>query len=209
MRVLVACEFSGRVRDAFRKLGHDAWSLDVFPSETTTDFHLQIRLTPGDERSERLLRDGWDLMICHPPCTHLATSGARWFPLKKAEQKAALAFVRWLLECPIPRIALENPKSIISTAIRKPDQTIQPHFFGHPETKTTCLWLKNLPLLVPTNHVPTKQTLDRKGRMSSPIHRMGPGITRGRNRSRTFQGIADAMAEQWGGCCGGGLVKFD
>ena len=179
-RILVACEFSGVVRDAFAKRGWDAWSCDLLPSEAPGN-HIQ-----GDVRE--VLSQNWDMMICHPPCTHLAVSGARWFKDKVIEQAEALEFVRLLLEAPIDRIALENPVSIISTRIRKPDQVIQPWQFGHGETKATCLWLKNLPKLVPT------QVVDgRKAR----VHRMPPGPDRWRERSRTFAGIADAMADQW------------
>ena len=133
---------------------------------------------------------GWDLMIAHPPCTHLAVSGARWFKEKQVEQAAALQFVRQLMAAPIARIAIENPVSIISSNIRKPDQIIQPWQFGHGETKATCLWLQNLPKLVPTKIVEGRQ---------AKVHRMSPGPNRWRERSRTYQGIADAMAEQWGG----------
>lgn len=181
MRVLVACEFSGVVRDAFRAAGHDAMSCDLLPTEQPGPHHQ------GDVTE--LLGDGWDLMVCHPPCTHLAVSGARWFSEKREEQAEALAFVRRLLTAPIPRIALENPVSIISTRIRKPDQTIQPWQFGHGEVKATCLWLKNLPPLVPTNIVEGRE---------ARVHRMPPGPDRWKERSRTFEGIAAAMAEQWG-----------
>lgn len=168
--VLVACETSGVVRRAFRARGHDAWSLDVLPADDHSEFHLL-----GD--ASRVSLKGWDLLIAHPPCTHLAVSGARWFPAKRADgrQQAALDFVRLLLDAPVPRIALENPVSIISTAIRKPDQIIQPWQFGHGETKATCLWLKNLP----------------------PLHPTQPSPDRWKRRSITYQGIADAMAEQW------------
>ena len=142
----------------------------------------------GDVRD--VLGDGWDMMIAHPPCTHLAVSGARWFHGKQDDQDAALEFVRVLMGCGIPRIALENPISIISTRIRKPDQIIHPWQFSHGETKATCLWLVGLPNLSPTNIV--------VGR-SATVHRMPPGPDRWKNRSRTYQGIADAMAEQWGG----------
>lgn len=184
MRILVACEFSGVVRRAFRALGHDAWSCDLLPAEDGSSKHYQINV-------RELMHPSWDwdLMIAHPPCTHLAVSGARWFKDKQAEQVEALDFVRALLDAPIPRIALENPISIISSRIRKPDQIIQPWQFGHGETKATCLWLKNLPKLVPTNIV--------DGR-SARVHRMPPGPDRWKERSRTFQGIAQAMAEQWG-----------
>lgn len=183
MKVLVACEFSGIVRDAFLTRGHDAVSCDLLPGERPGP-HIQ-----GDVLEH--LDERWDLMIAHPPCTHLAVSGARWFSKKGDEQIAALDFVKSLLNAPrIPRIALENPISIISTRIRKPDQIIQPWQFGHPETKATCLWLKNLPPLHPTNVV--------AGRFAR-VHREPPGPERWKNRSRTYAGIADAMAEQWGG----------
>ena len=182
MRVLVGCEYSGRVRQAFRNIGHDAWSCDLLESEDGSPFHIQGDVIP-------LLTDGWDLAIFHPPCTHLAVSGARWWKDKAEEQKEALAFVRALMAAPIHRIAIENPVSKISSAIRKPDQIIQPWQFGHGETKTTCLWLKGLPLLVPTNIV--------SGREAN-IHRMPQSAYRWKNRSRTYPGIASAMAAQWG-----------
>lgn len=183
MRVLIACEYSGRVRDAFYALGHFAMSCDLLPTESPGDHHM------GDVRD--VLGGGWDLMIAHPPCTHLAVSGARHFAAKKASgvQDAALDFVRLLLDAPIPRIALENPVSIISSRIRKPDQVIQPWQFGHGETKATCLWLKGLPKLHPTDIVDGRAAV---------VHRMSPGPDRWRNRSRTYQGIALAMANQWG-----------
>lgn len=181
MRVLIACEFSGTVRDAFDALGHDAWSCDLLPTEKW-GHHIEGSVLDVLDR-------GWDLMIAHPPCTHLAVSGARWFKDKAKEQAEALAFVQALLNAPIPRIALENPVSIISSRIRKPDQCIQPWQFGHGEVKKTCLWLKNLPKLVPTNIV--------EGRRPK-VHRMAPGPDRWKERSRTYPGIAQAMAEQWG-----------
>lgn len=181
MRVLVACEFSGTVRDAFRARGHDAMSCDLLPTEAPGPHH------EGDVRD--LLGDGWDLMVAHPPCTHLAVSGARWFKDKQVEQAEALDFVRLLLDAPIPRIALENPISIISSRIRKPTQVIQPWQFGHGETKATCLWLKNLPRLVPTQVVEGRE---------ARVHRMPPGPNRWKERSKTFPGIAAAMADQWG-----------
>lgn len=183
MKVAVICEFSGTVRDAFTELGHDALSFDLLKSETPGK-HIQ-----GDVK--KLDMDYWkqfDLAICHPPCTHLAISGARWFKYKQEEQQEALEFVRWLMDLPIERIAIENPISIISSQIRKPDQIIQPWQFGHGETKATCLWLKNLPLLEPTNIVDGRE---------SRIHKMAPGPDRWKERSRTFKGIAEAMAEQW------------
>lgn len=183
MRVLVACEYSGIVREAFTALGHEAWSCDLLDTEIPSKYHYK-----GDIRD--ILKQEWDLMIAHPPCTHLAVSGARWFKDKIDEQKEALEFVRMLLEADIPKIALENPVSIISSKIRKPDQIIQPWQFGHGETKATCLWLKGLPLLVPTNIVSGRE---------QRIHKMGPSPDRWKERSRTFTGIAQAMAEQWGG----------
>ena len=181
-RVLVACEYSGRVRDAFRAAGHEAISCDLLPSETGIGWHIQ-----DDVR--KFLNDSWDLMIAHPPCTHLAVSGARWFKDKLVEQAEALDFVRLLLDAPIKRIALENPISIISSRIRKPTQIIQPWQFGHGETKATCLWLKNLPPLTPTNIVEGRE---------AKVHRMAPGPDRWKDRSRTYLGIAQAMADQWG-----------
>lgn len=146
MRILIGCEYSGRVREAFRKLGHDAFSCDLLESEDESPFHIQ-----GDVLS--LLTDGWDLAIFHPPCTHLAVSGSRWFKDKVKEQAEALVFVQTLMDAPIPKIAIENPISVISSRIRKPDQIIQPWQFGHGETKATCFWLKGLPKLVPTDIV--------------------------------------------------------
>lgn len=180
IRVLIACEYSGTVRDAFSALGHDAWSCDLLESERPGN-HVC-----GDVLN--VLADGWDIMIGHPPCTHLAVSGARWFPEKQEEQKEALDFVRALLSAPIPHIAIENPVSIISTKICKPSQCIQPYHFGHGETKRTCLWLKNLPKLQYTNIVEGRE---------QRIWKLPPGPDRWKERSRTFQGIADAMAKQW------------
>ena len=184
MKVAVICEFSGTVRDAFTRAGHTAMSFDLEMSET------EGHHCAGDIMEIPL--DWWerfDLAICHPPCTHLAVSGARWFKEKQAEQAEALNFVRYLMALPIPRIAIENPISIISSKIRKPDQIIQPWQFGHGETKATCLWLKNLPKLEPTNIVDGRD--DR-------IHKMPPGPNRWKERSRTYKGIAEAMASQWG-----------
>jgi site-specific DNA-cytosine methylase len=180
-RVLVACEFSGAVRDAFARRGWDAWSCDLLPSESPGQHHQ------GDV--SKILSDGWDLLIAHPPCTHLAVSGARWFHLKQQQQAEALAFVRLLLDAPVPKIALENPVSIISSRIRKPDQVIQPWQYGHGEVKATCLWLKNLQPLRPT------QIVD--GRVPR-VHMMPPSPNRWKLRSMTYPGIAEAMADQWG-----------
>ncbi len=185
MRVLVACEFSGTVRRAFRAMGHDAWSCDLLPAEDGGEHHIQ-----GDAREVLARVKGWDLMIAHPPCTHLAVSGARWWKDKQSEQAEALEFVRVLMNAPIPRICIENPVSRISTAIRKPDQIVQPWQFGHGETKATCLWLKGLPLLQPTDIVNGRE---------ARIHGMSPSVDRWKERSRTYAGIAQAMAQQWGG----------
>ena len=181
MKVLIACEYSGVVRDAFIYAGHDAMSCDLLPTESVGP-HYQ-----GDVLD--ILDQGWDLMIAHPPCTHLAVSGARWFKDKKQEQLDALAFVEKLLAAPIKKIALENPISIISSKIRRPDQIIQPWQYGHGETKATCLWLKNLPKLTPTNIVEGRE---------AKVHKMPPSKDRWKLRSLTYQGIADAMAKQWG-----------
>ncbi len=183
MNVLIACEYSGTVRDAFIAAGHNALSCDLLPSERPGP-HYQGDVTD-------LLGEAWDLMVAHPPCTHLAVSGARYFSDKAADgrQQAALTFVRLLMNAPIPKIAIENPVSIISSRIRKPDQIIHPWQFGHGETKTTCLWLKNLPRLTPTQIVSGREPR---------IHRMPPSSDRWKERSRTYPGIAAAMADQWG-----------
>jgi site-specific DNA-cytosine methylase len=181
MRVLIACEYSGAVRDAFINNGHDAMSCDLLPTDVNGP-HYQ-----GDVFD--VINDGWDLMIAHPPCTHLAVSGARWFKDKVNEQREALEFVQQLMDAPIDKIAIENPISIISSRIRKPEQIIQPWMFGHGETKATCLWLKNLPKLIPTDVVDGRE---------ARIHKMSPGPNRWKERSKTYQGIADAMATQWG-----------
>ncbi len=187
MRVLVACEFSGVVREAFRKRGHDAYSCDLLPAMDWSVYHRQddaLRVA-SDER--------WDLLIAHPPCTHLAVSGARWWSIRPLEQELAAEFFLAFLRVPIPRIAIENPIGAMSRIYRKPDQIIQPWWFGHGETKATCLWLENLPPLHPTLIV--------AGRVPR-IHHEPPGIknglTRQQRRSVTLHGIADAMAEQWG-----------
>jgi len=186
MNILVACEYSGRVRDAFAALGHFAMSCDLLPTEAP-GHHYQ-----GDVFD--IIDHGWDLMIAHPPCTHLAVSGARHFKEKRESgvQQEALEFVRNLLDANIPRIALENPVSIISSMIRKPDQIIQPWQFGHGETKATCLWLKNLPNLTPTDIVEGRE---------ARVHKMAPSPDRWKDRSRTYPGIALAMAQQWGSLC--------
>ena len=193
MRVLIACEFSGVVRNAFAKRGHDAWSCDLLPSDTPGQ-HIQGNVLP-------LLDDHWDLMVAHPPCTYLSASGLHWnkrIPGRLDETMHALNFVHQLLDARIPRIALENPIGAISTAIRKPDQIIQPWQFGHPESKATCLWLKGLPKLEPTNVL----SLPPSGRWANQTptgqNKLGPSADRWKKRSVTYQGIADAMAAQWG-----------
>ncbi len=193
MRVLVACEFSGVVRRAFRDKGHDAWSCDLLPAEDGSAFHFHDDvaeiLSWATYTREKTGKPEWDLMVAHPPCTHLAVSGARWFKDKKTEQQEALDFVRLLMNAPIDRIAIENPISIISSHIRKPDQIIQPWQFGHGETKATCLWLKKLPKLDPTDIVDGREPR---------VHHASPGPDRWKERSRTLTGIAEAMAVQWG-----------
>ena len=191
MRVLIACEYSGAVRDAFIRAGHYAASCDLLPSDSPLGDHYQCDVTA-------ILDHDWDLMIAHPPCTHLSVSGARWFKGKQAKQAAALDFVRQLLDAPIPRIALENPVSIISSRIRKPDQIIQPWMFGHEATKTTCLWLKGLPHLTPTNIVGKgARHITKSGKSLPKWYNLPPSADRWKIRSATFQGIADAMAAQW------------
>lgn len=182
MKVLIACEFSGIVREAFKRNNHNAWSCDLLPSEIPGQ-HIQ-------EDVLNVLDEGWDLMIAHPPCTHLAVSGARWFKDKQQEQKEAIGFFMELINAPIPKIAVENPISIMSSRYKKPDQIIQPWMFGHGETKATCLWIKDLPLLIPTNIVEGRE---------QRIWKFPPSENRWKERSKTFHGIADAMATQWGG----------
>ena len=182
MRVLVACEYSGVVRDAFLSLGHDAMSCDLLPTDNPGP-HYQGAVFD-------IINDGWDLMIAHPPCTHLAVSGARWFPQKRADgrQQEAIDFFMRLANADIHKIAIENPICIMSTEWRKPDQIIQPWQFGHGETKATCLWLKNLPKLIPTDIVDGRE---------ARIHKLPPSPERWKLRSTTYQGIASAMVEQW------------
>ena len=181
MKVLIACEYSGRVRDAFIAQGHDAISCDLLPTDNPGP-HYQ-----GDVKN--ILNDGFDLMIAHPPCTHLAVSGSRHFWRKKKEQKEALDFVRLLMDAPIDRWCIENPVSVISSAIRPPDQIIQPWEHGHGEVKSTCFWLKNLPKLKPSNCVEGREP---------KVHMMPPGPDRWKLRSTTYEGVALAMGQQWG-----------
>lgn len=190
MKVLVACEFSGIVRDAFSALGHDARSCDLLPTECPGK-HVQ-----GDVCA--ILNDGWDLMIAFPPCTHLCVSGARWFAEKQSEQQQAIGFFMQLSNAPIHRIAIENPVGIMSSMWRKPDQIIQPWMFGHGETKATCLWLKNLPPLQPTHLEGDLFCEEAPRKRHARVHLEPPGPDRWKNRSRTPEGIAKAMARQWG-----------
>lgn len=195
MRVLIGCEYSGRVRNAFRALGHDAWSCDILPSEDDSEFHTQADVLD-------LLDNEWDIGIFHPPCTYLAVSGLHWnkrVPGRAEKTEEALEFVRRLMDAPIPRIAVENPVSCISSRIRKPDQIIQPWWFGEDASKKTCLWLKDLPPLVATNRLPGDEHTRRANQTPSGQNKLGPSPDRWKERSRTYQGIADAMAAQWGG----------
>ena len=190
MRVLVACEYSGVVRDAFAARGHDAWSCDILDSESEGQ-HIR-----GD--ALEVLHKGWDLMIAHPPCTHLSVSGARWFTEGKKPmflRENALDFVKKLMAAPIDRICIENPVSVISSHIREADQTINPYQFGHTEYKRTCLWLKNLPLLKETDNV-LEETKELPDKIANRIWWLGSG--KGKERSKFYTGIASAMADQWG-----------
>lgn len=197
MKVLIACEFSGVVRDAFKRAGHHAVSCDLLPTEATGE-HIQT-----DVRN--IINDGWDLMIAHPPCTYLCSSGLHWN--KRREGRAekteeALEFIRFLMEAPIEKIAIENPIGIISTRIRKPTQIIQPYQYGHDASKATCLWLKNLPALTPTNLIAPGRVINGNGRWSNQAdsgeNRLVPSDDRWKLRSKTYEGIAEAMANQWG-----------
>ena len=190
MRVLIACEYSGAVRDAFVKNGHDAMSCDLLPTDVPGNHHH------GDVFD--VINDGWDLMIAHPPCTHLAVSGARWFKDKVKEQAESLEFVRRLMDAPIDKIVIENPISIISSRIRKPEQIIQPWMFGHPEAKATCLWLKGLPTLSATDVLTKPECGYWSNQTPSGQNKLGPSKDRWKERSKTYQGIATAMANQWG-----------
>ncbi|MEO9276945.1 MAG: DNA cytosine methyltransferase [Nitrososphaera sp.] len=190
LNVLVACEFSGTVREAFRKLGHNAWSCDLIDAEDGSTYHYKNDIN----EVLRKTKQEWDMLIAFPPCTYLCSSGARWFKYRQHEQNEAIKFVNHLMNYPfIEKIAIENPVGVLSTKIRKPDQIIQPWMFGHGETKATCLWLKNLPKLKATNIVEGRE---------ARIHNMPPSKTRSMDRSRTYPGIAEAMAMQWGGMVG-------
>jgi hypothetical protein len=194
MRVLIACEFSGIVREAFKAKGHDTWSCDLLDTEIPGQ-HIK-----NDVRD--VLGEGWDLMVAHPECTYLAVSGARWFSIHQEDQEEAIQFVRQLWKAPIPKICIENPVSVLSTKWRRPDQIIQPYQFGHEEQKTTCLWLKHLPKLQPTSVRETSQTtlqpIKRINRIEQRVWKEPPSPERWKNRSRTLPRIAEAMAQQWG-----------
>jgi hypothetical protein len=190
MRVLIACEFSGIVREAFKARGHDAWSCDLLPTEIPGQHII------GDA-IEAAIAGRWDLMIAHPPCTYLTRAGARWWKGREAEQDAAVEFVRKLLAAPIPRICIENPAGALTKRIRPPDQYIQPWEHGHPECKTTGLWLVGLPLLAPTRDVRAEMGL-LPLKLRTRTHYAAPGPDRWKARSRTLPGIAVAMADQWG-----------
>ncbi len=197
MGILVGCEFSGTVRDAFRALGHDAWSCDLLPTEAPGP-HIQ-----GDVLD--VIGQGWDLAIFHPPCTYLTVSGNKWFrpefadrfPERARQREDAIAFFLALYHAPIPRVAVENPIGVMSTRFRKPDQTIQPWQFGHGETKATCLWLRGLPPLIPTHRRDDLFALPEPTEREQRLHRLPPSPERWKERSRTFPGIAKAMAAQW------------
>lgn len=195
MKILVACEYSGRVREAFRKLGHDAWSCDLLPSDDNSPYHLQQDVL-------ELLDQGWDMMVAHPPCTYLTNSGVTWLykqPLRWQQLIDGAVFFRRLLNAPIPKIAVENPimhKYAAQIIEQRQTQTIQPYMFGHPESKATALWLKNLPPLTPTNNVKEEMLMLPKNQQQR-LHYLPPSKDRWKLRSTTFQGIADAMAEQW------------
>jgi len=197
MRVLVACEFSGVVRRAFRKKGHEAWSCDLLPADDSQLDHIQ-----GDVRE--ILGDNWDMMIAHPPCTYLSVSGLHWNkrrPGRAELTEEAIDFVQLLLAAPIERIALENPIGCISTRVRKPDQIIQPYNYGHDASKATCFWLVNLPTLRPTRYIPPRIVNGKKrwgNQTDSGQNKLTPSDDRWKLRSVTYQGIADAMADQWG-----------
>ena len=198
MKILVACEFSGTVRDAFSRGGHEAWSCDLLPSEK-----------PGNHYQGNVLDiicDGWDLMVAHPPCTFLTVAANKWmkpefadrFPDRPQQREEAVSFFMAMINAPIPQIAVENPIGVISSRYRKPDQVVQPWMFGHGETKATCFWLKGLPRLIPTHIDGDMFAAETPPEREQRLHNLPPSPTRWMERSKTFQGIADAMAAQWG-----------
>ena len=196
MKVLIACEYSGTVRDAFIAKGHEAMSCDILPTDVEGP-HYQ-----GDVLD--IINNGWDLMVAHPPCTYLSVSGIHWTTRGLRDSKLtedALAFVKQLMDAPINRICIENPVSIISSRFRKPDQSVNPYHFGHDASKKTCLWLKNLPLLTPTNFIEPRMVNGKKrwgNQTDSGQNKLPPSKDRWKIRSATYQGIANAMANQWG-----------
>jgi hypothetical protein len=195
MKILIACEMSGRVRDAFRAKGHNAWSCDLVDSEGDNGYHMKM-----DVLNPAILNNHWDMLIAFPPCTYVCSSGLHWNtrrPERQIETEKAIAFAKALLDCDIKKIALENPIGCLSTRIRKPDQIIQPWMFGHPESKATCLWLKGLPKLQPSNVLPLPKSGRWSNQTASGQNKLTPSDTRSTDRSRTYQGIADAMANQW------------
>ena len=200
MSVLIACEYSGRVREAFRALGHDAWSCDLLPADDDSPHHIQ-----GDVKDVLRHVGNWDLMVAFPPCTFICSSGLHWNkrrPERAAQTEDALDFVRYLMSSGVPRIAIENPVGCISTRIRKPDQYVQPHQFGDDASKKTGLWLQGLPLLTPTGNVAPRMVNGRPrwaNQTDSGQNRLAPSADRWKKRSETYQGIANAMAQQWGG----------
>lgn len=195
MKVLVACEYSGRVRDAFTRMGHEAMSCDLLPTESP-GAHFQ-----GDIRE--VLGGSWDMVLAFPPCTHLAVSGARYFAEKRADgrQKQGIEFFMLFVGCGVEKLVIENPIGIMSRVYRKPDQIIQPWQYGHPESKATCLWLRGVPLLRPTKILPQPDSGRWENQTPSGQNKLGPSVDRAKIRSATYQGIAEAMAEQWGGPC--------
>lgn len=201
MKILIACEYSGIIRDAFSKRGHDAVSCDLLPTELPGKHYQGSALD--------ILSNGWDLLIAHPPCTYLTCTGNRWFkseyadrfPDRPQQRQEAIAFFKSLAEAPVEKICIENPVGIMSRHLRKPEQIIQPYQFGHSEAKKTCLWLKNLPLLKPTKIVDPEYTVFKSGKRMATWYVAAarlPKAERSKLRSKTFQGIADAIAEQWG-----------
>lgn len=198
LKILVACEFSGIVREAFRKYGHDAWSCDIIDAKDKSKYHIKDDVL-------KHLNDGWDIMIAHPPCTHISTSGQRWFTEGRKSytlQKEAISFIEKLWTADIPRICIENPMGILPnrSILGKPSQITSPHFFGHKSIKTTCLWLKNLPILIPTEKCEPEYVITKSGRKWSKwFYETSciPYEKRGQERSITFKGIAEAMAKQW------------
>lgn len=199
LRVIIGCETSGHVRDAFRRKGHDAWSCDLLPADDGSPYHYQCGLQELMEED-----DAWDIGIFHPPCTYLSSSGLHWnkrVPERSAKTEQAIAFVRYIMSLPIPQLAIENPIGCLSSRIRKPDQIIHPHQFGHDASKATCLWLQNLPALRPTENVPPRM-VDGKPRWANQTdsgqNRLPPSADRWKIRSQTYLGIAQAMADQWG-----------